>query len=574
MKTPVWAIGVTGLGDSFHDNSVCLLKNGKVFFAASEERYSRLKHDSSYPSKAMKASYDFANIKRGDIDFFASGWPQVSLFKSLRKVSIKDLINSLSHILVNANSVSFRVLYKTLVRGGIKGVSKKFRGHTLVDHYLAHASSAYRTSGIRDCLCVVWDGFGTKANGSLASGGVFICEEGYIREVETQSVQTSIGLFYEAITNSLGFTPAEGEGKTMGLAVYGNPKRFLKEVSKFAPKFEKNKWIKSKYWPDSLAATDLKYKAVYETTFMGRSLKKLVSKSAKDVAAACQYIIEREALKYFKYLGKTYKKRNFVTAGGVFLNVKMAKKTKELSFMDNYYVHPNAGDGGVALGAVLEIYSQKYRPVVYKMRSAALGDSYEDKEIKGLLKKTKGIRYFRPKNLAKYIAEKIAQGVVFGWFQGRAEWGPRALGQRSVLADPRSPKIKERINNYLKKREWFMPFAPSITEEGMGKLIKKPFYDPFMTMAFDTTKFGKKAIAAAIHIDGTTRPQIVRKRQNKLYWQVISEFEKKTGVPAVLNTSFNRHGLPIVNSPKDAIDHLLWGAVDELAIGSFIVERV
>ncbi|MCH7641599.1 hypothetical protein IID22_05390 [Patescibacteria group bacterium] len=360
----------------------------------------------------------------------------------------------------------------------------------------------------------------------------------------------------------------------MGLAAYGNPKRFLKEVGKFAPKFAGGKWIRSKHWPDTLASVDLKYKEIFDSTFMGKRLAEMIKESPEDIAAACQYLIEREAVSFFKYLHKRYRMTKFATAGGVFLNVKMGKKIRELRFVENFYVHPHAGDGGLALGAALQVYSTKFgKSVSYKMEGVALGDEYSNYEIKGQMEKTKGIIYKIPKNLPRYVAERISRGVVVGWFQGRAEWGPRALGQRSVLADPRKPEIKERINKYLKKREWFMPFAPSIMEEKMAKLLKDSSPCPFMTMAFDVTAFGKKNMDAAIHIDETCRPHTVNKRQNHLYWKVISEFEKITGVPAILNTSFNRHGLPIVNSPRDAIEHLLWGAVDELAIGPYVVVK-
>ncbi|OGM02156.1 hypothetical protein A2115_01440 [Candidatus Woesebacteria bacterium GWA1_41_8] len=577
MKKDIWILGISGAGNKFHDNSACLIKNGKVLFAASEERYSRIKHDPSFPKSAIKAALTFAKIKPSDISLYATGWPRLSIVKTLFKVDKRGIALSGLNYLRNFPILGLVALLKHLDSLSIKPVSDYLpvEKHVLFDHYLAHASSAYRTSGFEECLSVVWDGFGTKSNGLLASGGVFICREGMINEVETHPLEASIGLFYEAVTNALGFVPAEGEGKTMGLAAYGNPKRFLSEMRKFAPAFREDKWITSRNWLDTLPAVDLKYKEIFDLTFMGRELARLISKSPQDVAAACQYIIEEEAVKFFEYLHNRYKLTNFATAGGVFLNVKMGKRIRELPFVKKFYVHPHAGDGGLALGAALEVYATSFSPrqSVFEMRSSALGDGFSKKEIERELLKTRGVVYALPKNLAGYVANRLRQGAVLGWFQGRAEWGPRALGQRSVLADPSKEEVKERINKYLKKREWFMPFAPSILEEKAKDFLKGSCTSPFMTMAFDATSKGKKQMKAAVHIDATVRPQTVSKRENPLYWRVISEFEKLTGVPAILNTSFNLHGLPIVNSPKDAIDHLLWGAIDGLVIGPFVVKR-
>lgn len=570
-------MGVTGFGNRFHDNSVCLVKNGKVVFAASEERYSRIKHDPVFPKKALKAALKFAGIQKSDIYLYATGWPKLSPIKTLLSVDKVGIARSGINYFKNSKVKGLIFLARHAADLSIKTVYPSLRGGKTLffDHYLAHASSAYRTSGLEECLAVVWDGFGTREDRTLAAGGVFDCRDNKINELETHPIEASLGLFYEGVTNMLGFTPAEGEGKTMGLAAYGNPKRFYKRLRGLAPKFKDGKWTKNPFWLDTLVSVDFKYKDIFSQTYTGKEYSKMIAESREDFAAACQYILEEEAIEFFRYLNKKYGARKFAVSGGVFLNVKMGKKIRELPFVEDFFVHPHAGDGGLALGAGLEAYHREFseKPVLFKMDSAALGDAFSEKEILKVLKATKGIVFLQPQDICKYAAKKIAEGVVLGWFQGRAEWGPRALGQRSVLGDPRKPEIKERINNYLKKREWFMPFAPSILAEKANTLLVAIGECPFMTMAYDVTPFGKKAMAAAIHVDKTSRPQTVEKKINPIYWKVIAEFEKLTGVPAVLNTSFNRHGLPIVNSPKDAIDHLLWGAIDELIIGKFAVER-
>lgn len=574
MTKDVWIMGITGDGDAYHDNSVCLTKNGKVVFAASEERYTRVKHDSNFPVHAMNAALDYAGINKSQIDHYVTSWPSVNLIRNIWSMSKVDILRSALFLVTHIDKKSFRILSKTIT-SGVKNRSNHIPSntHTVYDHYLSHASSAYRTSGYDKAIVVVWDGFGTTQKGLLASGALYKASEGKMVFVSHNLLSTSMGLFYEAVTNSLGFIPAEGEGKTMGLAAYGKHRRFLRVIEEIAPKFENGKWKKSPYWPDMLTATDLKYKSVYVNTRLGRKLQAIVDKSPKDVAASCQFIIEREACKYFSYICKKYETRDIALAGGVFLNVKMLKKLLDKKIVNSLYVHPHAGDGGLALGGALELYSSLYAPIAGTLQNVYLGDSYTKKDILEVLKASKDISYKKFKNIEVVAARKIADKKVLGWFQGRAEWGPRALGNRSVLADPRYLSSKERINNHLKKRDWFMPFAPSMLEEEAGKLIKNHRPTPYMTMAYDTTTFGSKSIKAAIHVDGTTRPQTVSKEDNPKYWKVINEFYKLSGVPSVLNTSFNRHGLPIVNSPKDAIEHLKWGAIDELVMGDYLVTR-
>jgi len=228
MKNKI-VVGISGAGNSFHDNSVALIKNGKIIFAASEERYTRIKHDSSFPKNSLKAAFKFAKVKNSDVSYFASGWPKLSILKFLLQIPAQDLLESTLGFVKRLNLLSLKCLLTSIFAQNIKDVENEIlptSKHIIIDHYIAHAASTYRTSGIDNCLAVVWDGFGTRSDGSLASGGVFVCEKGEIIQVETHSLNSSLGLFYEAITNALGFTPAEGEGKTMGLAAFGNPDRY------------------------------------------------------------------------------------------------------------------------------------------------------------------------------------------------------------------------------------------------------------------------------------------------------------------------------------------------------------
>ena len=254
----------------------------------------------------------------------------------------------------------------------------------------------------------------------------------------------------------------------------------------------------------------------------------------------------------------------------------MNKKIAEINGIKNIFVQPNAGDGGTALGAAMQLYSEKvgFKKLPQQANNVSWGSGYTTKEIERALKAYgKQIIYKKYKDVAKLTAGKLLEGKVIGWFQGRFEWGPRALGYRSVLIDPRRMDIKDRLNNTLKNREWFMPFAPSIMEEYGNDYFLNYEKSPFMTTAFDVKRRKVKEIQAAIHIDNTARPNTVSNTANPLYYKVIKEFYDLTGIPVILNTSFNKHGLPIVNSPEDAINHLLWNCIDELVIGDYLVTK-
>ncbi len=373
---------------------------------------------------------------------------------------------------------------------------------------------------------------------------------------------------------ALGFKLNDGEGKTMGLAVYGKDSPAVGEIRNFFPYFKGTNWVARATWLEVNGVSRPEY---FKKTKTFKMLKSLIEKyGEKNIAFAAQFVLEEEGEKFFKYLVKKYKQRNVALAGGIFLNVKFNMKLLEKNIVDRLFVYPNPGDGGIAVGAALAYYKELGNKVkVGDLPSAYLGCDFSEKEIRLSLKdfgkKIKFVKYGT--KLPKVVAKEISKGKVVGWFHGRGEWGPRALGSRSVLADPRHIETKERINSKLKQRDWFMPFAPAILEEHTEDVLKNGYGTPFMTLTDKVKKHMAKKIPAAIHIDSTARSQIVSKRTNPSYWQVINEFYKLTKVPVILNTSFNKHGLPIVHSPKEAIEHLMWGCVDELAIGPYLVTK-
>lgn len=569
-------LGLTAEKFQVHDNSVALVENGQVVYAEAEERLSRKKHDGSFPGLALNSLLEFSKTNLDDIDYFVSATPQAN--------PLRSFIDALQYVPVVGVGNFLRLIYSRMVSGQLPetdtgtakslfdlGIKKERFFH--VSHHLTHAATAYFSSPFNDCLVVVMDGYGCDSNGKPLSGKVYRGRNGKLSLLEDIPTHASLGLYYGAVTLALGFKLNDGEGKTMGLAAYGKPKKCYQQIQEIFPRFLNGKWIARS---TALEILSISRPQIYKETRIAKELGKLVEKhSREDVAAAAQQVFEEEIEAYIRYLVKKYKMRKIAASGGVFLNIKCNMKLLNEHIIDDLFVYPNPSDGGAAVGAAIVGYMMKNGSYPQKeMVQSTYGRSYTDEEIEKELKKTKGIVYIKlGKNLPTKVAERLAAGKVLGWFQGKGEWGPRALGHRSVIADPRSEATKDRINNILKGREWFMPFAPSMMEERAKDYLVHLRKGPFMIIGDSVRKSKIKDLGAVIHVDGTVRPHLVSKEVEPLYYQVIEEFEKITGVGSVLNTSFNKHGLPIVFSPKDAVDHLLWGAIDELVIGSYHVKR-
>ncbi|MCC6906232.1 MAG: hypothetical protein IT326_10345 [Anaerolineae bacterium] len=574
--------GFTNIRDGHHDNSVTLVRDGRIIYASTEERFSRTKHDSSVPLQSLTDGLRRCGLTLADIDYFATGWTEAPFTSGLfEPYPIAPLLTGLNLFLRRP----LEVLKYARFRLG-ENLFRAPRANTLVemgvapekiirlDHYHAHAASAYFTSGLERALAVCVDAMGTDTAGRLWSGGAYWCEDGRVTFLEHVPLHASMGLFYSAVTVMLGFTFNDGEWKTMGLSAYakGND-ACVEAVRRLAPRFEDGRWVTHPGWTDYRIVENA---PLLRASASGRALARLVEQYGKEeIARAAQVVFEEEMLAYLRSLIEKTGAKSVVLAGGSFLNVKFNKLLREELNLEHVFVHPHAGDGGIAAGSALLVHAQKdpsTRP--YRLQNAALGASFSTEEIEVVLQnRSTEISYERLDDRPGYTASALASGKVIGWFQGAAEWGPRALGQRSVIADPRSLDTKERINSTLKNRDWFMPFAPAVMFEHTAEYFERAYESPFMTLAFDVVPGQEAKIPAAIHIDNTARPQTVRREQNAPYYEVIEAFYKLTGVPVVLNTSFNRHGLPIVNSPDDAVDHLIWSCVDELVIGDFVARR-
>ncbi len=557
---------------SKHDAAAALVIDGKLIAAAAEERFTKIKHHFGFPENSINAVLSIAGVKPDQVDIIARDG--ISLHKSVFRLTRLLYLTWAPRLYKGVLSQALnRYVYRKpdprndedqqLLKMGF--VAKMH----FIEHHYAHAAYALYTSGESDATVVILDGRGHYLGGACYSAHGSKLD--LISEVAAQDA--SLGLFYSAVTDALGFSVGDGEGKTMGLASYGDPDVALEELERYAPRVRGNTTIRNREWKLN---TDVFHNRLYAHYEESASLRILINKYGdKNIAASAQRILELRMAELIGNIVKTTGQRNIVAGGGIFLNVKASKYLLDQKVIDSIFVPPGPGDDGLPAGYALAasvLFDPEHSPS--KLISPYLGPSFNNDEILAELKRYDNINWRKLANVPKETAKLIESGKVVGWFQGQMEWGPRALGNRSVLADPRDNSMRDRINSLLKMRDWFMPFAPSVLEEACDKVFINYVSSPFMNLAFLVRDKYIDRIPAVIHVDHTARPQEVKKSVNPKYYAVIKEFEKITGIPLVLNTSFNKHGLPIVFQPSDAIEHLLMGCVDVLIIGDYLVKRV
>ncbi len=380
--------------------------------------------------------------------------------------------------------------------------------------------------------------------------------------MHSSSTIDSLGYFYGSITKLLGFKPHQHEGKILGLAAYGNPKKPLKEMSKLISFDKKNMKFIGNY-----------EKGLYQATFYNKNLNFLLKKySKKDIAACAQFVLEKTVLSCVKNISKN--KINLVLAGGVFANVKLNQKIKEQKNIKNIFVYPNMGDGGLCVGSAMLCYNEITKKTPKASKSYYLGPDFDNKNILNEIRKFK-LKYSKPNNIEKTIAKKISENKVVAHFNGKMEFGPRALGNRSIICSAKNSNINNELNKRLGRTE-FMPFAPIILKSYANKYfnISKNLDDyKYMTLTCLCKKIMIKNSPAAVHIDKTARPQIIDKKINLRLFKILNEYKKITNIPVLINTSFNMHEEPIVCSPNDAIRAFLDGDLDILVLKNFFIQK-
>lgn len=546
-----------------HDSSACIARDGELLFAVAEERISRIKHDAGFPRQAISACLEFAKVRPGELDFICQGWP------APRKVFATDLKCFLrgQYPITYLNVLNSARLYASMAHQN--GGFKRFTHHIgatkaqmrFVDHHLAHAISAYSYSGFDDAAVVVMDGRGAWEASSIWHG-----RDGRLDHVLTIPWPNSLGLFYAQFTQYLGFVPNSDEWKVMGLAPYGSPGVDLGEF--ISLNYETYRVNAPLLFERSNGVS-----AIAKRLGPERTPESEIDGSFKNIAFAVQDACELAMLSLVKLATRKTGCRDVCLAGGVALNSKANGKIQASGAVDRIFIQPAASDDGVALGAALAPYLDGGgRLPMRPLRHAYLGPEFSDSEIEKALRTYK-LRATKLSDIAATTAELLSNGKIIGWFQGRMEFGPRALGHRSILADPRDPEMNAKVNNAVKFREWWRPFAPSILKEVAGEYLEHACDSPFMILTNSVRPEKRDVIPSVTHVDGSARPQTVEKEISPLYWNLIDEFGKRTGVPVLMNTSFNLRGEAIVNTPTDAIRTFFSSGMDALVIGSYLVEK-
>ena len=563
---------ILGISAYYHDSSAVLLKDGKIVAAAEEERFTRIKHDNAFPFRAIQFCLDFGGISISDIDAVSYYEKPLLKFERILENFVDTYPYSLKPFLKGMPEwLDYKIKIELTIRKKLEYGGKVY----FVPHHHSHAACTFLTSPYSEAAVLTIDGVGEYQTTGLWHG-----KNRIIKQLKSIHFPHSLGLLYSTFTSFLGFKVNEDEYKLMGLAAYGKP-TFITSI---------NQLIKVK--EDGSFIMDMKYFAFRESFQMWskkfeelfgkpRKPKDPITKRDKDLAASIQKVTEETYFKIANHLYILTKSRNLCISGGVGLNALANGKLYKETPFKKIFVFGAAGDNGAALGSALYSYHQMSlrKAIATKQSQIAnlyLGSEYNGYEIEKELKR-RDLKYKKFRNtseLVKKTAELLVQNKVIGWFQGRMEFGPRALGNRSILANPKEKWMKERVN-VIKRREQFRPFAGSVLQERTHEYFEVPeknHWSPFMTFCFRVKKEKQNHLSAIVHPDGTCRIQTVSK-DNGIYFELIKEFDAQTGIPCILNTSFNLKGEPIVETPKQAIEDFLKTKMDYLVIGDYFLEK-
>ena len=568
---------ILGISCYYHDSSAALLKDGIVVAAAEEERFTRKKHDANFPINAIKYCLESQHLTMNDISFvgfyekpFLKFERILSQHLEMFPFSAKTFVSSLPSWINEKLRVMKTIRKKLHYKGNV----------FFINHHLAHAASSYLVSPFNKAAVLTVDGVGewTTTSYGLAEGN----EIHLMKEIKFPH---SIGLLYSTITGYLGFSVNNSEYKVMGLSPYGN---MNKTENKYYHKLKQVIDIKD----DGSYCLEMSYFTYhYGDRMPSRKLCKLlggpvrkgeseVTPRHKDIAAALQLITEEVMFKMLQHVHKVTRCDNLIIGGGVALNSVANGKILRNTPFKKIWIQPNATDGGNSIGVASYIYNTILSyPRNFTLTTAYLGPSFTDAEIKNYVEsnKIKYTRFADEEELISSTARLIHDNQVIGWFQGRMEWGPRALGARSILSNPCNKKMQEILNQKVKHREKFRPFAPVVCEDDALTYFEcdQPIPEPtdYMLMVYPIKKEWRKKIPAVTHVDGSGRLQTVRREQNPLYYDLVKEFGKRSGIPILINTSFNIRGEPIVCTPQDAYKCMMGTGIDYLIMGRFLIKR-
>ena len=578
---------IIGLNLYHGDASACLFKDGKLIFAAEEERYTRIKHSAGFPINALKNALENQKITIDEIDYITINRnPKKRVFdKIFYAIKNPMRIKNFSDRVKNFKNITS--LEKKIAKEFNIGANKLKNKIINFDHHLSHAASSVLASNYKETNFVTLDGFGdflSTTVGSYAENKFYTYKE--------VKFPHSLGIFYTAITQLLGFKNYGDEYKVMGLASYGSPRYLdkMRDILKFDEKnlFELNLDLflhHSEGLEMSWLEGEPKVSNVYNNNLIKllgeeRQSNQIITDEHKDIAASAQKLYEEILFKILDYSYRQNKSDNLCLSGGCAMNSVANGKIILNTNYKNIYINHSPGDSGGSIGsALLQLLEKQIEIDVRSINTPYLGNKYNNEEINKIIYKNEklkenrfSIKKYVDQDLFKKIAFEISKEKIVGFFSGSMEFGSRALGSRSIIADPRNPNIRELLNLKIKRRESFRPFAPSILEEHTEKWFKINDKVPFMSKVYKVKKEKRDLIPAVVHIDGTGRLQTVNKDISNRFYSVIDEFFKITGIPLILNTSFNENE-PIVCKPEEAIECFLRTNMDILILQNYVIER-
>ena len=567
---------ILGINSYYHDSSAALIKDGKLVVAIQEERITRIKHDNSFPINSIKYCLKSQNIKIEEIDYIA--YYEKPFLKLERIIyqhletfpkSYKQFITTMPNIL------NEKIRVEKIIRNRLKYKKDIF----FINHHLSHSAS-FLISPFKESAILTLDGVGEWNTTTYGFG-----KENQIKLIKEINFPHSLGLFYSTITAYLGFSVNNSEYKVMGLSAYGN-----------------NNTLKNKYYEKLKKVIDVKkdgsyrldityFSYIYSSKMPSKKMCKLlggpirkpnekIEKRHKDIAAALQLILEETIIKILNHIYKETKIENIVISGGIGLNSLINGKILKKTPFKRIWISPDPGDGGSSIGAAFYLYNSLLNHQrVFQFKDIFLGPKFSSKEIKKFLEenKIKYISFKKEEDLINTTINLILENKIIGWFQGKMEWGPRALGARSILSNPCNPNSKRLLNLKVKHREEFRPFAPTILKEEIKNYFicdtNLPKITDYMLLIYKIKNKWIKKIPSVIHIDKTARPQTISKNQNRRYYKLIKKFQEITKIPLLINTSFNVRGEPIVCTPFDAYSCMMGTEIDYLVIEKYLIKR-
>jgi carbamoyltransferase len=560
---------ILGIWDG-HDSGAALLEDDKVIFASNEERYTKRKLEIKFPYNSVNAALAYAGIKPEDVGVVAFPttefaktlsrmipYQQEVYYKFRRRKMLRPRTAALNTFLKYAQTgMGVLPFCGTASRAAVSGRlrSMGFRNFKLydVDHHAAHAATAAFTSGMKRSLVVTVDGLGDGLSGSIS-----VFDKGRLERRHAISANDSVGILFEQVTNIVGMRELEDEGKVMAMACYS-----------FPFPFSENR-LKDFFRVDGINVV-AKYSPLRQYDMLSRIAWSIPREQFSYMA---QQLLEHVFVELFANAIDEFGIGSVALSGGTFSNVKANMQVRNLPSLKKWYIFPHMGDGGIAMGAAMQANYLLNGTSSYDFKDAYLGDGYDDGAIEDALRKEKGLRFEADDDKCSHAAELISDDNYVFWYQGRMEYGPRALGNRSILAKAGSEKVKEKLNMYVKQREWYQPFAPSMLDEEAENILDEiKGHDRFMTMAYKVKPEKVDVMRSVLHVDNTARPQMVGE-ENPNYRRLMKRVKRLDGDGVVLNTSFNIHGMPIVMSPEDAIDTMKKTKTRHMFLGGFYVEN-